>query len=296
MPDEIATGTLVGGRYRIEARIGEGTMGSVHRATREPDGRAVAIKIIPASAATEELTKRLEREGRALAALRHPHVLEVFDLGVDPLGTYLVTELATGVSLDDMLQRARLAPALALAIADQVISALAHAHEVGILHRDVKPGNVIVGEGPGGAPHAKLLDFGLAKFHDRVAFGAETTLTSRGTFVGTPAYVAPEQVFGPSVDARSDVYSAGVLLFELLTGSWPFVAEEVVDVLRAHALQAPPALSAMRDDVVFREELEELVARALAKNPGKRFADARELLAAFRALPRPAFWSLDEIR
>ncbi len=145
---------------------------------------------------------------------------------------------------------------------------------------------------PDGRPHARLIDFGLAKFQNHEVWGAQSMITSQGAIVGTPAYIAPEHLFGPRVDARSDVYSAGVLLFELLTGSWPFVAEEVADVLRAHALEPVPTLAATRPELSFHPALESLVARALAKKMDARFKDAGELRAALRSVPHPAAsWS-----
>lgn len=289
-PQHLAPGTIVGGKYRVIAPLGAGTMGCVHRAARVSDGLPVALKLIAPTESSPQLARRLEREAKALGAIAHPHALAALDLGHDSLGTYLVTELAPGASLESMMRARRLPPQLALSIADQVLSALAHAHSLGILHRDVKPENVIVAMRPDGAPHARLLDFGLAKFHDREVWGVQSMLTSQGAFVGTPAYLAPEQVFGPSVDARSDVYSAGVLMFEMLTGSWPFVAEEVVDVLRAHALEPVPTLAATRPELEFAPGLEALVARALAKKPRERFADAGEMRTALGAIRRPAAW------
>lgn len=290
--EELAAGSVVGERYRVVASLGRGTMGRVYSAVRLSDGLAVALKILAATEAGGALGKRLGREAKALGAIAHPHVAGVVELGEDARGAFLATELAPGVSLERMLRERRLAPELALAIGDQVLSALAHAHALGILHRDVKPENVIVEIAPGGAPHARLLDFGLAKFHDRGTWGAQSTLTQQGAIVGTPAYLAPEQVFGPSVDARSDVYSMGVLLFEMLTGSWPFVAEDVVDVLRAHALSEVPTLAETRGDVAFRPELEAVVARALAKKPRDRWDGAGEMREALRAVPRPAAWAV----
>jgi serine/threonine-protein kinase len=284
----LTEGTLIGGRYRVAATLGSGTMGTVYRATRISDGLPVAVKLISKDPHSSELARRVAREAQALAALEHPHALAVIELGEDAHGTFLVTKLAPGVSLDAILSARRLPPELALMIADQVLAALEHAHGLGILHRDVKPGNVIVAFQPDGRPHARLIDFGLAKFQNHEVWGAQSMITSQGAIVGTPAYIAPEQLFGPFVDARSDVYSAGVLLFELLTGSWPFVAEEVADVLRAHALAPVPSLGETRPDVSFHPKLEALVARALAKKMDARFENAGKLRDALRSVPHPA--------
>jgi serine/threonine protein kinase len=274
-------GAIVLGRYRIEGPLGAGTMGAVYRASGLPGGRAagleVALKHLPGDPRTaDDPRRRLEREARALAAAAHPNVVSVIELDHDDAGLYLVTELVTGGTLEKLLAQRRLELRSALALADQVLAGLGHAHALGILHRDVKPANVLLDHDG----RAKLVDFGLAKFHDQGTWGEQSTLTSQGAILGTPAYMAPEQVFGPTVDARSDVYSAGVLAFELLTGSWPFVAEDTVDILRAHATETPPRLGATRGDVDFSPELEQWIARALAKSPSDRWSDARTMRIA----------------
>jgi serine/threonine-protein kinase len=283
----LAPGTVVGGQYRIESVLGAGSAGVVHRAIRS-DGVRVALKLLHGDALRrEDLRRRFEREAKALAAAAHPNVLSVLELGQDASGLYLVTELLEGRTLESLVQESRLAPDLALAIADQILAGLGHAHSLGILHRDVKPENVYL-ERTSSGMRAKLLDFGLAKFHDQTTWGQQSMLTQEGTLLGSPAYMAPEAVFGPTVDARTDVYSSGVLLFELLTGTWPFVAEEIVDILRMHAIDPAPPLSAARPDVTFHPDLEKLIARALAKRPEDRWADANEMRAALARVPRPA--------
>jgi len=282
----LAPGATVGGRYRIESVLGAGTMGVVHRAVRD-DGARVALKVLYGEALQrEEMRRRFEREAKALATVAHPNVLAVLELGQDPQGLFLVTELLEGRTLESLIEGERLTPEMALSIADQILAGLGHAHALGILHRDIKPENVYLQTTPKGH-RVKLLDFGLAKFHDRETWGAQSALTAQGAILGSPAYMAPEAVFGPTVDARTDVYSAGVVLFELFTGSWPFVAEEMVDLFRAHAMEPPPSLGATRPELRFHPDLEAFIARALAKSPADRFDDALAMRAALSKVPRP---------
>ncbi|UJR86223.1 serine/threonine-protein kinase [Sandaracinus amylolyticus] len=282
-----AIGSWIAGRYRIDAPLGSGTMGAVYRGTRA-DGVPVAIKLMhPESVERPESRRRFEREAAALAAVTHPNVIGVLELADFSGAPCLVMELLEGYTLEALLARNRLAPEHAIAIADQMLAGLAFAHAHGILHRDIKPENVFLARQPDGSTLAKLLDFGLAKFTESAMWGSGSVLTQHGAILGTPAYMAPEQVFGPTVDARTDVYGAGVVLFELLTGSWPFVAEEITDMFRAHAIDPVPALRAMRPELDARPELEAVVKRAMAKRREDRFTDAREMRVALSRVPRP---------
>lgn len=287
---DVAEGTVVAGRYRVEARLGEGTFGAVHRVTRLADGAALAMKILkPEASADPETRGRLRREATALSALAHPNVVSVAELGEDADGRmFLVTELLAGRALDAVLAAGPPPPIEALRIVDQVLGGLAFAHAMGVAHRDLKPGNVFLADGAGGPPTVKLLDFGLAKFHDPEAWGHHTKLTKAGAVMGTPEYMAPEQIFGPKVDARADVYAAGILLFELLTGRTPFPYDDLTDLFRAHAAEPPPSLAAVAPTRRFAPALETLLARALAKRPDDRFADARAMRTALARVPPPA--------
>jgi serine/threonine protein kinase len=283
----LSVGSTIAGRYVLDAELGAGAMGAVFRG-RRADGLPVAIKVLHGEAlARWDLRRRFEREASALAAATHPNVIGVLEFGEAEGALFLVMELLEGTTLDERLSRERLAPDVAVAIADQMLAGLAFSHALGILHRDVKPENLFLAQGADGAVTAKLLDFGLAKFADGGTWGPHTVLTKQGAIMGTPAYMAPEQIFGPTVDARSDVYGAGVVLFEMLTGSWPFVAEELTDMFRAHAVEPPPALAAMRPELEAHPALEAVVQRALAKAPADRFADAREMRFALAKVPRP---------
>jgi serine/threonine protein kinase len=275
------------GEFVLESVLGEGAMGIVYRGREVSSGKPVAMKFLRGEAlARPDLRKRFDREARALAELRHPNVLEVIALGMDGDSPYMVTELLVGETLETLLQGVRLEPLRALAIADQILGGLGCAHAHGIIHRDVKPENVFLSGGRYGV--AKLIDFGLVRFGQNASMGPSSVLTVMGTMMGSPAYMAPEQGFGEETTERSDVYSAGVVLYELLTGAWPFVAEEISDMIRAHALAPIPPLGESRPELEASAGLEAVVTKALAKKPKDRFKDAQEMQRALRAVKTPA--------
>lgn len=287
-------GVELDGRYRLAERVGEGAMGVVYRADRIADGSGqVAIKVLNESCSSQpDLRERFEREARALFALEHPNIIDVQDFGVTPttMQPYLVMELLDGLSLDEMVDAEKLDPMQALEVGRQLIAGLACAHAQGVLHRDLKTENVFVVRHPGGRMQAKLLDFGLVKFVDDERWGEGRKLTVAGSVMGSPAYMSPEQGTGGTMDARSDVYSAGVVLYELLTGTWPFSADSRIEMLKAHLLEPVPALAAGRAGLSARPELDVLLQKALAKEAADRFGDATEMLAALDAVPQPAAW------
>lgn len=267
-------------------------MGRVYRAERVDGSGPVAVKILNEDCTDNaDLRERFEREARALFGLAHPNILDVQDYGVlDGRQPYLVMELLTGQTLESLIEKEPLDPALALELARQLLSGLAFAHSQGVLHRDLKTENIFVLTQPNGSLRAKLLDFGLVKFVDDDRWGEARKLTVAGSVMGSPAYMSPEQGTGGAMDARSDVYSAGVVLYELLTGTWPFVTESRVEMLKAHLLSPVPPLAAGRPGLIARPELDALIAKAMAKEAGDRFRDAGEMLAALDAIPRPAAW------
>jgi serine/threonine protein kinase len=284
-PADPFLGRVLEGRYRIVAKIGEGGMAKVYEAARIDGGRNVAVKVLSSDlVADPEQKERFEREARALFGLAHPHLLTVHDFGVVDGLPFLVMEKLDGKALDKLLEGERLDAASALSIAKQILQGLGHAHAQGVLHRDLKADNVFVSRDPNGGPRVKLLDFGLVKFVDDDRWGSAKALTTYGEIFGTPAYMSPEQCMGERVDARTDVYSMGVLLYELLTGVWPFMEETKVDMLRAHLQKPPPPLSASRPDLRYDPRLDGIVQRAMAKKPEARFADANEMLAALEAI------------
>jgi serine/threonine-protein kinase len=289
-------GQVIDGRYRIVSRLGEGGVGAVYRA--EPLDPAsvggaplVALKLLHDEfGADAESRERFQREARALNGLHHPNIVEVLDFGIMRDGPYLVMELLSGMPLDAYVQQHAPPPEVALDLARQVIAGLAFAHSQGVIHRDMKTENVFVTHAADGSLRAKILDFGLAKFVDDERWGPAQKLTMTGAVFGTPAYMSPEQGTGQRVDARSDVYSTGVVVYEMLTGTWPYLAEDRLEMLKMHLLEPVPKLADARRGMTVRPELQAWLERALAKLPEQRFGNAVEMLAALDAIPRPAAW------
>ena len=257
---------LLDGRYSVEARLARGGMASVYLATDVRLDRRVAVKVMhPGLAEDPDFVARFNREARAAARLSHPDIVAVYDQGSDDGHVFLVMEYVAGVTLRDIIRaRGRLAPAEALAVMDHVLAALGAAHAAGLVHRDVKPENVLVtGDG-----RVKVADFGLAR-----AVAGNNLTTDDGMLLGTAAYLAPEQVREGVADARSDVYSAGVLLFELLTGTPPFSGETSLAVAYSHVNDDVPPPSTRATGIA--PELDGLVALATARDATRRPADGR---------------------
>ncbi|HXF71003.1 MAG TPA: Stk1 family PASTA domain-containing Ser/Thr kinase [Actinomycetota bacterium] len=261
---------LLAGRYRLEGPIGSGGMAQVHRGTDTVLGRPVAIKILsPRYAGDAEFVARFRREAQAAARLNHPNVVGVYDTGSDDGTHYIVMEYVEGRTLADFLARdGRLPAERAVELAEAVCRALAVAHAQGVIHRDVKPGNIMVTRDG----RVKVMDFGIA----RLADGADT-VAQTAAVLGTASYLSPEQARGEPVDARSDLYSLGVVLYEMLTGRPPFTGDSPVAVAFKHVNEAPTPPSKLAPDVP--PDLEAVVMRCLAKNPANRYASAEELLA-----------------
>ncbi len=259
----------------IEEFLGRGTSGAVYRA-RDPDGRAVAIKVLHHELLpSPHHVLRFVREARALSLLRHPHVIVVERVGRLESGQpYLVMELLAGRSLEAVLaERGRFAAEDVDRIMQPLCDALGAAHALGIVHRDLKPSNIFMASTPAGGERVVLLDFGIAKLLD------EEGITAAREVVGTPSSIAPEQILGRRVDARTDVYGLGALCYQLLTGRPPFSGSMLLTL--RHHLQVPPRRASTY--AVIPAELDRVLQRALAKAPEHRFADARSFLAALRA-------------
>src|SRR3954454_4087894 len=276
---ELEPGTVFAG-HRIEGVAGRGGMGVVYRATHIALDHVVALKVIsPELASDERFRERFVRESRAAVSIRHPNVVTVRHAGEEDGLLFVTMDLIDGVDLGLLLRReGALEPARAVAIVAQVAAALDAAHERGLLHRDVKPGNVLLEERAGGE-HAYLTDFGLTK---RIA--SNTGVTATGAFVGTIDYVAPEQIKGGTLDARTDVYALGCVLFETVTGDPPFAdRHEQVAKLYAHLQDVPPPVSEAGPPGT-PIALDAVVARALEKEPDERFASAGALADAATAV------------
>ncbi len=282
------------GAYRIEALLARGGMAYVYRAVHVMLGRAVAIKILPAVVAADTVARtRLRQEAWSVASLRHPHILEIFDAGeVDDL-PYLVTELVTGGTLADQLREHR-EPAerlrLALTTAQALGSALDYAHRQGVLHRDVKPSNILITE----TGRLILADFGLAQVRE-----ATIRVTQPGDFWGSPHYSSPEQIEGGSVTGRADLYSLGVVLYEILAGQVPFAADTPMATALAHLHQPPSSVHDLAPGLP--PSADDMLAKGLAKAPEERYQTGAALTEAIAtvaaeggATEAPPTWSLPE--
>jgi serine/threonine-protein kinase len=274
-------GRKLDGRYEVLERLGEGGAGVVYRGRQAHLGRFVAIKVLHQhTASSTEWRRRFQREAIALSVLAHPNVVPVTDFGVDHGVPFLVMELLEGQTLGALIQEGPLPLWRALEIARQTLRVLAFSHMKGVVHRDLKPNNVFLQALPEQADHVRLLDFGVAQFVEGSSSRAPVDLTRAGVMIGTPAYMSPEQVKGAPTDARTDVYAAGLLLFELLAGRRPFVADSPAGYLGAHLTAPVPSLAKLRPRLARASFFQAVVEQAMAKNPAERFEDASAMLVA----------------
>jgi eukaryotic-like serine/threonine-protein kinase len=268
--------TVLAERYQLDRSLGNGGMGEVFEGTDLTLHRNVAVKLLSPSLVQDEPARaRFLREARALAQVNSPHVVAVYDAGEDDERPYLVMELVDGTTLEHELERAgRVEPARAVAIATDIASGLASAHEQGIVHRDVKPSNVFLT--PSDA--AKIGDFGIARLER-----PDATLTLTGQTFGSPPYVAPEQATGGTVDARADLYSLGCVLFQMLVGRRPFSGDDAVSLVYQHVHTTPPRVDSLHPEVPVA--LGDLVAGLMAKDPDDRPDSAEEVRRALESVP-----------
>lgn len=284
MDDEVAAdrlGGVVDGRYRLIEVVATGAMGAVYKAERVPVGKLVAVKFLHASVAQEdEFQTRFERETQAMSKLSHPNCVSVLDFGVWEGAPYLVMDYVSGTTLRDVIDRGPVAVARALRLARQIAAGLAHAHEAGVVHRDIKPANIVITEEIGHGERVRILDFGLARLRASGDSGRDATRSNM--VVGTPNYMAPEQTIpGNPIDHRADIYAVGVVLFEMIVGERPFVAESTLQLLAMHrAAPVPRLANRISDGEQVPVGLQDLVDNAMAKSPADRFATALELAAA----------------
>ena len=278
---ELEPGVLLAGRYRLDEHIGAGTFGAVYRAKHVELDHDVAVKVLqPSVTANEESLQRFRQEGVAACRVRHPNAVAVSDFGVTDSGVaYLVMELLEGSGLEDEISRCyKLTPERCLQILAPVCSVLAEAHDAGLVHRDIKPENIFLHRSARGE-EVKVLDFGIAKLVGESV--SRQNLTAEGWVLGTPAYMAPERIASQELTGRADVYSLGIMLFEMLTGSRPFTAQnrDPMSMIMMHVNSEAPTLRSF--DPSVPEILEDVVARAIRKDPEERL-DARALAAALR--------------
>lgn len=272
-------GVVIDGRYRIEAELGRGGMSMVFRALDLRLSRFVVLKVLPPPLAEDpEFVSRFQQEIRVLTQLDHPNILRIYDSSSSQEATYLVLEYVAGGSLEEYLSRmGRLDPESALAIIEQIGPALSYAHQRGIIHRDIKPGNIMIGT------NGRLLlsDFGVAQLSVHMA---QSSMTGAGTILGTPLYMSPEQAKGEPIDARSDIYSLGLVLYQILTGKAPFQRGDVTSMIYAQITQPPPSLRALNPQI--SPDLERVVLRALVKDPARRYQSIDDFVQSLRAVIR----------
>jgi len=264
------------GKYELLERVGKGGMAYVYKAYQPTIDRFVAVKVLHSHLAEDaEFLERFKREAKGLGSLRHPHIVSVIDFDVHDGWYYMVMDFIEGETLEEVLdRRGKLPVDEALRLTAQLAGALAYAHEHGRLHRDIKPGNVMFADEQ--AQHAVITDFGLTRLLDNA------TLTLSGTIAGTPAYMSPEAAQGQKTDARSDIYSLGVMLYEMVTGQRPYLGETPLSVIMKLVLEPlPPALSINPD---LPPAVDELLSQAMAKKPEERFQTAVELREAVQVV------------
>ncbi|HEY8042518.1 MAG TPA: serine/threonine-protein kinase [Polyangiaceae bacterium] len=282
---EAWSGRTLGGKYRVVRLLGYGGMGSVYEAEDVAGGASVAVKILDREWVKDEVAAgRFAREARAASAVASEHIVRVLDGGTEDGCPYLVMELLRGEDLGARLRRSRRVPLdEALHVVEQVLRGLVAAHGAGIVHRDLKPDNVLLVRRGDDASFAEIVDFGMSKIERPAGSTAPLPLTKRGTVIGTPLYMAPEQArASANVDGRADLYSLGAILFECLAGRPPHTGETYEQILLSICMDAAPDVRRWAPDVP--DDVAALVARALETEPDDRFQSAREMLKAVRAL------------
>jgi len=282
---------ILDGQFRILQKIGTGGMGSVYRASQPAMNREVAIKILhPKLAGRKDLTSRFRREARAMSQLTHPNTVRVFMYGeLEEDGSlYIVMEMLDGKNLNQRVRRGGPMPVnKAIPILVQVCGALQEAHEMGIVHRDLKPENIFLSTQGGITDFPKVLDFGLAKVTERQMQPGSVILTQEGMVFGTPEFMSPEQAQGRTLDARSDIYSLAVILYEVLSGKLPFDARTPMEYIQKHVTEPIIPLSARRPEAGLPLELDAVLEKALKKKPDDRYQSAAEFADALKPFAVP---------
>src|ERR1700741_5060028 len=279
-PTDPMLGRVIAGRYRLEARIGEGGMGVVYRARHVLIDRIVAVKLIrPDRRGEPHLRAWMLREARAANRVDHAHIIDIHDIGETEEGElYLVMEYLVGTSLSSELARGSMMLARGVDILEQMCAALARAHDLGVVHRDLKSDNILLTTRGGRKDFVKILDFGLAHL------AMDPRLAPKGAVFGTPEYMSPEQARGEEATAQSDLYALGVLLFEMLTGQLPFRSDDRETLLEMQRTTQPPRPRAIRGDIATQAEA--IILRLLEKDPSRRFRDGHHLQEELKAFQR----------
>ena len=297
------TGQIIGAKYRIEDKLGKGGMGAVFRATHVVSGKSVALKWMLRPTSDQRALSRFTREARAAGRIDHPNVVDVYDIGHDGDASYLVMELLHGESLRQRMAAGMISLCEVIDLLLPAMRGVAAAHRQGVIHRDLKPDNIFLCRGPEGEPRqAKVLDFGISTF-TAADSDAQTKLTTEGSVLGTPSYMAPEQIEHASeADARVDVYAFGVILYEALTGRLPFTADNYFGLVLAIAKAEPIEPRELRADIP--DELQRVILCALHKDPKRRAQSMEsliELLSPFASATQadsgtPNHWSVERPR
>src|SRR5580700_11044845 len=285
-PDPLI-GRLINDRFKIAALIARGGMGKVYRAEQAPLGRVCAIKVLNPNYAGEhdpEFHKRFFLEASIASKLTHPNTVTIFDYGrTDDDIYYMAMEYLEGHTLHRAIREAGSFPEERAAhVARQICRALREAHSLGVIHRDLKPANIFLVEHGDETDFVKVLDFGLVK--NVSGDGKGEDLTQTGLFMGSPKYMAPEQIRGDKVDARTDIYALGIIMYEMITGKVPFDRPNSVNILMAHVNEEAPPLRQMNPNTQVSAQFEEVIARCMAKSPDQRFRSMDEVLAALKRL------------
>jgi serine/threonine protein kinase len=266
-------------RYRVEAVLGKGAMGTVYRGSHHRLARSVAIKVLHEHLVHDtKMLARFQREAQIAARLQHPNLISVLDIGETEDGLHImVLELAKGPSLADVMMKKALTPERTIHLVRQLLAGLDHAHNEGLIHRDLKPANVMVETSDSGEEVAKIVDFGIAVLRDPDETIAGGKLTSTGQILGTPLYMAPEQAKGDAFDHRVDLFALGVIVYEMLSGKWPFEGS-AIEIAIANIGQDPPPIAQRAPDVTVDPLLERFARQLMARRLINRFGTAHEAL------------------